>query len=752
MLSQKDIFHRHLITRVAVSQQTNTCSLPSRLLYTMFPKGPRFEPMKVPEVPGPNAYTLPQESALDNYKRGAFLEKADRFSKDKIPMPAGPSSKPLAGATTRKPSSDHSATERYQLLQKKVDDLEKVHAEGKRVHQVELEKLKQELAASQKLAAENADRAEKQKKQNAVLDARMQEMKRGASTDQSEIKDLKHKLRMLEMDRDKLSSKQPEILELKKTLATAEAKRKEEAKDRDRRIAELEKQLAAEQRKREAAETKTKDAARSTEEETKTVKATLVEMQARLQDAQDESRAAQDKLASLAGDVEDRENALLQQLEQHRTLLVAVTQQYGALASHSVLTETHDNLRHAHNALQFRHFRLERKLGNSEAQVAELTQLFRQVKEDNNMLKSILRVALQELSFLRKSDASPSPSPDTTEDRELSATIDHIHAKLHKERLQLADIDTNTHKLLAAFYKLKSHDLRFASSVLSRELDVAQALAEQRSSDLASALASHEVIAMRVESIQKEKTALEEELKAAVGETDALKVDAAILEARVGEMEEEMRLAGVRHASEVKKDKELVQRLTTAVQKNRMVEEALRAEIEQLTAELTEAERFQEAYYGLSDQIGDLLTRNHVAEEEAESIRKFNAEILGHNNPAQRIMYVDRIRRELAEAKHKIATLDREQENVALENDRLQNELYMYKSVQVPLDSKPRAHITRVARAPLVNLASSLNVNAGSQQASVASSKSRSQKSATSSFKAVYEAVNEGDMTTDELL
>lgn len=46
------------------------------------------------------------------------------------------------------------------------------------------------------------------------------------------------------------------------------------------------------------------------------------------------------------------------------------------------------------------------------------------------------------------------------------------------------------------------------------------------------------------------------------------------------------------------------------------------------------------------------MDRNNLAEEEADRLSKFNAEILGHNNPAQRIMYVDRIRRELAEAKH----------------------------------------------------------------------------------------------------
>lgn len=71
-----------------------------------------------------------------------------------------------------------------------------------------------------------------------------------------------------------------------------------------------------------------------------------------------------------------------------------------------------------------------------------------------------------------------------------------------------------------------------------------------------------------------------------------------------------------------------------------------------MTTELADAERYQEAYYNLVDEVGALVARNALAEDEAAKLSKFNAEILGHNNPAQRIMYVDRIRRELADTKH----------------------------------------------------------------------------------------------------
>jgi hypothetical protein len=70
-----------------------------------------------------------------------------------------------------------------------------------------------------------------------------------------------------------------------------------------------------------------------------------------------------------------------------------------------------------------------------------------------------------------------------------------------------------------------------------------------------------------------------------------------------------------------------------------------------LTVDLTDAERYRDAYHKLLDEVGVLAARNQLAESEANRLSEFNAEILGHNNPAQRIVYLDRVRRELAETK-----------------------------------------------------------------------------------------------------
>lgn len=73
--------------------------------------------------------------------------------------------------------------------------------------------------------------------------------------------------------------------------------------------------------------------------------------------------------------------------------------------------------------------------------------------------------------------------------------------------------------------------------------------------------------------------------------------------------------------------------------------------IGRLSLDLAQAEQYHDAYNKLIEEVDELVLKNALAEDEAARLSKFNAEIIGHNNPAQRISYVDRIRRELHETK-----------------------------------------------------------------------------------------------------
>ena len=70
-----------------------------------------------------------------------------------------------------------------------------------------------------------------------------------------------------------------------------------------------------------------------------------------------------------------------------------------------------------------------------------------------------------------------------------------------------------------------------------------------------------------------------------------------------------------------------------------------------LSSDLAATESYREAYQSIAEEMRNLVARNNLAEDEANRLSQFNAELLGHANPTQKILYVDRIRRELAETK-----------------------------------------------------------------------------------------------------
>lgn len=427
------------------------------------------------------------------------------------------------------------------------------------------------------MAADNAERFEKQKKNNALLEVRIQELRKIATSDQNEVKDLRHKLRILELEREKASAKQPEINELKKILATVEAKRKEELKDRDRRISELEKHLQIEKNKHESLESRAQDVKRGLDEEAQSKQMAIKQLEGRILEAQEESRAAKERFHQIEHETSNREEELVQRLEQHRTLLKTVAEQYGALASQTVSLATHDRLQRDYALLQLRQLRLERKLANSEGQVVELAHLIRHLKEQNTCLQQQLSSTLDDYYTLTHFDVS---APPTSEDRfEDSSSL--ILIAILQQQIELALTDTVTNGLTSTYYHLKSDQLVFASSVLDKEVISLQGLADQRASDLSSVLASHEAIATTLESLQKEKNTCDDNLTTAITTANDLRASTAILEAQLSEAHQELGAYASNHAAALKKEKDTIQRLTSTIQKNRVAEDALRTEIDE---------------------------------------------------------------------------------------------------------------------------------------------------------------------------
>ncbi|KAJ7497216.1 hypothetical protein FB451DRAFT_220873 [Mycena latifolia] len=661
-----------------------------------FPKSARFEPQQISDVPGPNSYNLCQESQLDAYKRSAFLEKADRFSKDLPNDVPGPGAYNTANAKTD--TKAHSklppnSGDRYAILQRKVEDLERIHSDGKKAHQAELDRLKLELSRSQKANTEHADCLEKQRKQNGILEGRIQDLKKASSTEQAELKDLRVKLRMSEHERAQLSLKQGDAGELKKTIQALESKRRDDVRDRDRVIADLEKSVAGERRRREMVEVRLQELQGKGDNELQAARVKSQLLQEQLTQSQEETRQAAQLVAATEADAAEKQQWALDQLEQHRVLLSTVAEDYGRLAAETISAPAHSKLKHEHGVLQIRVWRLERKLTNSEGQITELVNLIRHAHDTNALLTRQIHDLQEECDFYRQAPPSrPEGMP------QLGPLYDDLGAAtrdLLETELSIGLSNNLLATSLAELYHLTYDEV--VEEYLATNLELEQE--RQTSRD---ARVGRDNLEAEFTKIRHERDDHHSQLAAATRMMDEMKTSATRVERQRSELEQKMKSIIRQSETTSIVHKKTIQQLTETVQRNRMTEDGLRAEIQLLTTELADSEQFQAAYYSLSDEVKSLIARNELAEGEAQQLSKFNAEILGHHNPAQRIMYVDRIRRELAEIKHKHAAAVVECESVTAHNTELLRELEMYKSASV--DNKPRTIVTRISRPPLSSL------------------------------------------------
>ncbi|KAK0461352.1 uncharacterized protein EV420DRAFT_1306178 [Desarmillaria tabescens] len=664
----------------------------------MFPRGPRFEPPKVSDTPAPNAYNVAPDSQLDAYKRGAFLEKTDRFSKEKPADVPGPNSyntetKMTTSKPPVKPSSNNA--DRYAVLQRKVEDLERLHNEDKKSHKNEVDRLKLELSRAQKTVAEQTARLDKQKKQHDALDLRIQELNKAASSDKAEIKELRMKFRVVEHERAQLSSKHEDVAEWKN-------RRKEEVREKDRKIANMEKALEAEKKQREIAEALSMEMRVKRDEGADAARAASEVLQSEVDAAHKEATQARLESEESSSEV----NSLLQDLRRHKLLLETVSNEYSRLATTTISKTTFSRLQSDHLATRMYTFRLQRKLTNAEGQVVELANLIRQVKDQNHFLAGRLRETEEEIrSFWYPALQSQAVCRHSVDDTD--ALVSAIEKDIHDESELRDHLDMEIDKMFVDYYRLLS------VGILSSYCDVDLELADTKQSkqDLSKRLAEvegdYDTLSTQVSQAKGERDTARQLLETAENLAEGLRQQAEEYRRQTVDLKKKLEEQSHAYREELKGEMENAQRLASTIQKQRMAEEGLRAEIELLGAEVANAEQLQEAYRALSDEVGSLLAKNALAEDVAQQLSKFNAEIIGHQNPAQKILYVERIRNELAESKQKHALLTREHEALVSQKQELMNEIDMYKSVVV--FNKPKTTITRVHRLPLTDLNQSMS-------------------------------------------
>ena len=443
-------------------------------------------------------------------------------------------------------------------------------------HHLEQERLKLELNRAQRTATEQSERADKLKKQNDALDARVQELKKTSAAEQTELRELRVKLRASEQERTQLAAKHGDTAEARKV----EARRKEEVRERDRKIAELEKALGMEKKKREAAEAKWQEAKSKTDERVQEARAATQNVETRLWAAEQDAKAAREALQELECQVQDTEEDLVAQLEQHRNALSRVAEEYGRLASSTVALATHERVKQEVTTLQLRNNRLERKLAINDTQLNELVRLTRQTQEDNAFLTAELREAREESDYYRSALREASSS---TED--LSHNLVEMTAAVEKEQytaeLELREAMCADFELWSSLDRAQKESLLYHSTVLIKELDDIRSQLEHRTKEVSAAEVARTHLCESLAQAQTERV----EVEAKLAESAASLAESNV---RLEAMKKELELAQTEARAEVAKaeqtvqqEKQAKQRLATSLRQAQQAEQFLRAEVEQ---------------------------------------------------------------------------------------------------------------------------------------------------------------------------
>jgi len=438
-----------------------------------------------------------------------------------------------------------------------------------------VERVKQELSRAQKLNSEKTSQLDKLKKQNDSFDAKLQESRKQNLVDQAEIKELRAKLRVSENERGHLTSKSEESGDAKKSLAALEAKRKEELRERDRRIVELEKSVANEQRRNEVLEGKLLESKGRTQQELDEARKTISSLRSKVV-------VAEEDIASVRSGAGQREEELIARLESARAMLRRVADEYGRLASSTVPKVSHDAVRRENHNLQLNVTRLQRKFAIADSEVHEMVDLLKVSRDQTHALEHILRGVWSDLDShadalsgaLLVVDDTPSDEYAKLESHLLSIALDEAERRTDIIAAQLSSVE-----LFAHWYKTLGrtllHDYSLACTELSAAAEENQAhqnattVATTHISTLSTQL---EAAKLQTDSIQRQATELSEQLEVAKAREISLKEETT-------KRERDIKVEKQAAKERLQREKEMVSHLQASMERQRFAEDEMRSEI-----------------------------------------------------------------------------------------------------------------------------------------------------------------------------
>jgi chromosome segregation ATPase len=422
-------------------------------------------------------------------------------------------------------------------------------------------------------------------KQVDTQDARNQDLKKTALADQTEIKDLRVKLRTAEAERVGLQTKYEEAVRTKQIAASTNAARRDELQERERRIVELEAAMAVEKRRREDVEAQLCDAVTAKAEEETRRSSENAEARAQLEQAQAEIAQTRAELDADRKHGEVQREELVVQLEALRDMLGQAATHYGKLVSETVSKVAYDKLWREHNSLQFHSFRLERKLANTEAQVAELASLIRQTHDANGLLEAELRASEEDknsrlVAFEDLRTDLRSGGGDSIHD--LLVDILYVAQKellLSELEIQLALSSGDRHS--AQSYAALNDELASSCAAMRADLDAELVVSQTQAIQLQTAKAVQEATTADLHAARTELESTRKQLEEASSSLSAVKTREAALMQEVKEVRTQNKEQTTAHKQALQKEKETVSRLASSLQQTKVAEEELRAEISQ---------------------------------------------------------------------------------------------------------------------------------------------------------------------------
>jgi chromosome segregation ATPase len=423
------------------------------------------------------------------------------------------------------------------------------------------------------------------KKQVDAQDTKVQDLRKSALSDQTEIKDLRAKLRVAEAERTGFQTKYNEAVRTKQTVDSANAARRDELKERDKRIVELERAIGLEKQRREDIESKLRDTVSAKAEEERRRSGEGAKVRTQLEQAEAETAQARAERDADRKHGEAQREELVAQLEALRDMLLQAATHYGKLVSETVSKTAHDELRREHGALQFHTFRLERKLANTEAQVAELASLIRQAQDANDLLADELRAVEEDKNWYKAAlEDMQADFRNGRTDSIHSLLVDTL-ATAQKEHLlselQILHALSSGERRSARFYAGLNAELVVSCAATRANLEAELIISQTQAIELQTAMAVQDATTADLHATRTELESTRKQLVETSGSLSDAKAREVALGQEIKEVRTQNKEQTTTHKQALQKEKETASKLAASLQQSKFAEDELRTEINQ---------------------------------------------------------------------------------------------------------------------------------------------------------------------------